>query len=458
MLCTVDSIRKPSNFRHFAKFRFPFFFTALLALAFLLTGCQSTPDTAQQSAPAFEAIHKIDIHAHIFENIPQLAEMLHSNNVSIVNVYNRGRDGHLETMHRIAREMFQSDPWLFPFASCFDLTQIEHPDYTNQVIVWLDRTFRDGAVMTKIWKEVGIELRRQDGSYVLPDDPIFDPIYEFLAARRKPLLAHLADPIDGWLPLDPNSPHYNYFRNNPQFHLHNKPGHPSHAAIIAARDRILQKHPRLTVIGAHLGSLEHDLDQLSLTLDRYPNFHVEVAARTRDLTRLPPEKVRAFFNKYQDRILYGVDMTWKPFLRNAPPTGQQRTSFINSLQARYRADYSYYAGSGKIQYDGRAVEALALPPKVLHKFYHQNATRLLRRGRILRVPRTPRRALRTIPPVEKIPAMKRISEKAVRAEASRGRNEPIARSARVHRTQNGEVQPSRSAAKKQRGTDISESR
>src|SRR2546426_12082251 len=64
------------------------------------------------------------------------------------------------------------------------------PDYTNQAIAWLDGTFKDGAVMTKIWKEVGMELRRRDGSFVLPDDPVFDPIYEFLAAHGKPLMAH----------------------------------------------------------------------------------------------------------------------------------------------------------------------------------------------------------------------------------------------------------------------------
>ena len=343
----------------------------------MFAGCRSPAENVSDSPPAYEQIHKIDVHAHLFENLSQLAAMLRSNNVSIINVCNRGRDGHLENMHRIAVEMFKSHPDLFPFASCFDLTRIELPTYTNEVIAWLDRTFRDGAVMTKLWKEVGVELRRQDGSFVLPDDPIFDPVYQFLSARRKPLIAHIADPIDGWLPLDPNTPHYSYFRNNPQFHLHGKPEYPTHAALIAARDHILQKHPRLIVIGAHLGSLEHDLDQLAVRLDRYPNFYVDCAARTRDLTRLPPEKVRAFFAKYQDRILYGVDMTWKPFLRDTPPTDEQRAAFVKTLEARYRADYAFYAGSGQVQYDGRPVEALALPAKTLHKFYHQNAERLI---------------------------------------------------------------------------------
>jgi hypothetical protein len=57
----------------------------------------------------------------------------------------------------------------------------------------------------------------------------------------------------------------------------------------------------LTLIGAHLGSLEHDLDAIAARLDRYPNFNVEVAARTRNLVRHPSEKVRASFNVARPR-------------------------------------------------------------------------------------------------------------------------------------------------------------
>src|SRR5262249_8292451 len=150
-----------------------------------------------------------------------------------------------------------------------------------------------------------------------------------------------------------------YFANNPEFHLYGKPEYPSHAQLIAARDHILQKHPTLVVIGAHFGSLEHDLDEVARRLERYPNFYVDCAARTRDLTRQPREKVGTFFIKYQDRILYGVDTTWKPFREKRPPTDQQRTSFANGLDKRYRADYAFYAGTGPVSYDGRTIEALA---------------------------------------------------------------------------------------------------
>ena len=327
-------------------------------------------------APAFADILKIDVHSHVFEDIPALNAMLRRNNVRTMNVCNNGTDGHLETMHRIAIELFKRHPDLFPFASTFDVTRVNEPGYSASVIQWLDGTFRNGAVAVKIWKEVGLEVKKKDGTFMLPDDPVFDPIYAHLAKQRKPLLAHLAEPIDAWRPLDPDSPHYRYYSTNPQWHLYGKPGYPSHAAIIEARDRILEKHPALTLIGAHLGSMEHDLDAIAQRLDRYPHFSIECAARTRNLARHPSDKVRALFVKYQDRIMYGVDASWKPYL-GPEPTEAQRQDHVKRLEERYRLDYQYYAGAGDMKYDGRPVQSLALPREVLEKFYSRNARRLI---------------------------------------------------------------------------------
>ncbi len=333
---------------------------------------------ADETAPAYESMLKIDVHSHVFEDVPALNDLFRRINLRTINVCVPGGDGHLEQMHRIALDLYRRHPDLYPFTATFDVLGRDQPGYTAKVIAWLDEQFRQGAVAVKIWKEVGIEIKNREGKFVLPDDPLFDPIYAHLARIGKPLHAHLAEPIDAWLPLDPNSSHYNYYSQNPQWHLHGKPEYPSHAAIIAARDNIMKKHPTLVVVGAHLGSLEHDLDGIAQRLERYPNFHIEVAARTRNLARHPSEKVRALFLKYPERIMYGVDATWKPFVRSPPPTEQQRQGHVRSMEVRYKSDYEYYAGKGEMTYNGRKTEALNLPRTVLEKFYHGNAQRIYR--------------------------------------------------------------------------------
>ncbi len=368
---------------HMLKQRFipsmPSLFRPLLAAVVVVTLQLSgqTLQAADETAPAYESILKIDSHSHMFEDLPAFHALLQRINVRTINVCNNGTDGFLAPMHAIAVELYRKHPQTLPFESTFDLLRRNEPTYVQDVIAFLDRTFEQGAVGVKIWKEIGIDIKDRNGKFILPDDPLFDPIYAHIAKRGKVLHAHLAEPIDAWLPLDPDSSHYNYYSSNPEWHLYGKPHYPSHAAIIAARDRIMEKHPTLVVLGAHLGSLEHDLEGIAARLQKYPNFHIEVSARTRNLTRHPTEKVRALFLKYPDRILYGVDRGWKPFLRG-PYTDAQRMGHVNGLELIYRADYDYYAGKGEITYNNRKTQALNLPRSVLEKFYHQNAQRVFK--------------------------------------------------------------------------------
>jgi predicted TIM-barrel fold metal-dependent hydrolase len=329
-------------------------------------------------APAFEKIRKIDVHSHIFEDVPEVAAMMDRVRIRIVNVCVRGTN--LERLRQAEamaeRQQAKYGRKRFPFASTFDLTRRDEADYVDEVKRWLDASFGNGAVMVKIWKEVGMEIKDRQGRFILPDDPLFDPIYAFLVERRKPLLAHLAEPLEAWLPLNPEGVHYGYYSQNPEWHLYGRAGFPSHADIVAARDRILERYPRLTVIGAHLGSLEHDVDEVARRLDRYPNFYVETSARTVDLTRQPSDKVRAFLVKYQDRVLYGLDQTRAPDPKREN-TSEERLRFAQSLEQAYRRDFRYYAGDGEMEYRGKTVRCLSLPREVLEKLYHRNAERII---------------------------------------------------------------------------------
>ena len=328
--------------------------------------------------PVFEQILKIDVHSHIFEDVPEVVEMMDRNRVRIVNVCVRGTDPERLRRAQAMAEQQQAKYGRkrFPFASTFDLTRREDAGYVDQVKRWLDATFEKGALMVKIWKEVGMEIKDRQGRFILPDDPLFEPIYAFLAERNKPLLAHLAEPLEAWLPLDPEGVHYGYYSKNPEWHLFGRAGFPSHAEIVASRDRILERHPRLTVIGAHLGSLEHDVDELARRLDRYHNFYVDCSARTVDLTRQPSEKVRAFLVRYQDRVLYGLDQTRAPDPQREN-SAEERLRFARSLEDSYRRDFRYYAGAGEMEYRGKTVRCLSLPREVLEKLYHQNAERIV---------------------------------------------------------------------------------
>src|SRR5690606_33874276 len=86
--------------------------------------------------------------------------------------------------------------------------------------------------------------------------------------------------------------------------------YPSYHDQIHARDQMLENHPGLRFVGAHLGSLEYSVDELAKRLDKYPNMAVDMAERISHLQHQTVsnwKNVRDFMFKYQDRLLYGTD-------------------------------------------------------------------------------------------------------------------------------------------------------
>ena len=148
----------------------------LTAAVHPLVAQPSTPPSTS-GPPGFERLRKIDVHSHIYEDMPVVTAMLRRINLRVVNISNPGTDGHLDFMHRFNAALVKRHPDIFSFASTFDLTTRNQPDYGARVAKALDETFAQGAVMVKIWKEVGLELKRPDGAFLLPDDPILDPVY-----------------------------------------------------------------------------------------------------------------------------------------------------------------------------------------------------------------------------------------------------------------------------------------
>ena len=90
------------------------------------------------------------------------------------------------------------------------------------------------------------------------------------------------------------------------------PEYPSYEDQINARDHLLELHPDLKFIGCHLGSLEWNVDELAKRLDKFPDLAVDMSARICHLqyqSAKDREKVRDFCIKYQDRLLYGTDLS-----------------------------------------------------------------------------------------------------------------------------------------------------
>jgi len=257
------------------------------------------------------------------------------------------------------------------WCTSFDLPTFDEAEYADRVIAQIDADVAAGAVACKVWKSIGMEVRKPDGAFLMIDDPLFGPIFEHLRRIELPLLMHIGEPLACWRPLVDDNPHYGYYRRNPQWHMYDKPAYPSHERIIAARDRMIERNPKLRIIGAHFGSLEYDVAEIARRLDRYPNFAVDSSARLHDLTYQDRETVRQFFLDYPDRVLFGTDLVHRePVSRMSDA---ERAEHLERIAERYASDFRYYESDATMTLRGREVRGLGLPDAVLRRFCHDNA-------------------------------------------------------------------------------------
>ena len=320
---------------------------------------------------AFAEINPIDAHVHLYKDDPAFGALLQRLKLRILDIcLIDDRDPYFQAMEPQrgdVRRVVHSTSGRAVFCTTFSPYDFEEPGFSARAIRQLNQDFADGAVAVKIYKTIGMEIRTKAGKYLMPDDPVFNPVYKDIAAHHRTVVAHLAEPNSCWEPPNPASPDYEYYEQHPQEYAYAHPEWPSKAAILAARDHVLAKYPKLRVVGAHLGSMEADLNEMAQRFDRYPNFAVDTAARVPYFILQPREQVRAFLIKYQDRILYATDLVVMP-QDNTEKALQEWTS-------TYERDWKFFATDQTVEYKGHNARGLRLPESVLRKLYRDNAIR-----------------------------------------------------------------------------------
>jgi predicted TIM-barrel fold metal-dependent hydrolase len=319
---------------------------------------------------AFAAMEPVDTHVHAFKTDPAFTDLMARLQLHVLDICvadTQGIYSDLATEIARAKGFVKSSTGHARLCVTFNPFTFQQKDFAQNTVQQLHQEFAHGAIAVKIWKNIGMELKTADGKYVMPDDPAFAPIYRAIAAENKTLVAHVAEPSSCWQPPDPDSPDYDYYKENPEWYMYLHPDHPRKEVILAARDHLLERNPKLRVVGAHLGSMETDVDEIARHFDRYPNFAVDTAARMEYLMIQPREKVRNFLIKYQDRVVYGTDLE---FLAN-----EATPEALKDWQDTYARDWKFLATDQMLQLWGREIQGLNLPEPVLRRLFHDNAVR-----------------------------------------------------------------------------------
>ena len=301
-----------------------------------------------------------------------LKVMDHSNLKMLVNVTGGMGSGLRDSVARLDRAhpgrfLSFTEPWW---------ARTAEPGYAQFQADELGRAKQDGARGLKLLKTLGLYLRDHvtTGKLIKVDDPRFDPMWEACAALNLPVAIHVSDPEAFFLPIDRFNERYEELNNHPDWSFHGG-DFPSNAELLEARNRVFARHPKTQFITLHVGNDSENLGYVGECMDKYPNMYVDIAARVGELGR-QPRTSRKFFEKYQDRILFGTDAT---------PHGDEfpQQVFVNALYEIYyryletEDEYFDYAPAA-IPPQGRwRIYGIGLPDEILRKVYHDNAARLL---------------------------------------------------------------------------------
>jgi predicted TIM-barrel fold metal-dependent hydrolase len=253
--------------------------------------------------------------------------------------------------------------------------KISEPGFPQFQAEQIARARQMGAAGLKVLKTLGLYLRERitSGPLVKIDDHRFDPMWEAAGAHRMPVAIHTSDPEAFFLPTDRFNERYEELSAHPDWSFHGK-DFPSNRELQEARNRVMARHPKTQFVVLHVGDAEN-LPYVSELLDRHPNMHVETGARIGELGR-QPRASRKFFDKYQDRILFGTD---------AVPRGDDTPQQVfgeRLYEIYYRFletedEYFDYAPAAKPPQGRWRIYGIGLPEKILRKVYFENAERLL---------------------------------------------------------------------------------
>jgi predicted TIM-barrel fold metal-dependent hydrolase len=304
---------------------------------------------------------------------PELVAVMNQKNIrSMVNLTGGYGPGLADTIARYDRA-YPGRFFSFTEPSYEHWKDLNYPQLQADAIA---QAHQQGARGLKILKTLGLYLREDitTGALVKVDDRRLDPMWDCCGQLGMPVAIHVADPLAFFTPTDRFNERYEELSYHPDWSFYER-GYPSVKELLEARNRVFARHPKTQFVVLHVGNCAENLGSVAENLDQYPNVSVDIAARIGELGR-QPRTARKFFDRFQDRILFGTDAT---------PHGEEvpQQMFGDQLYEIYyrflETDDEYFDyAPAKVPPQGRwRIYGINLPEGILRKVYFENAARQL---------------------------------------------------------------------------------
>jgi predicted TIM-barrel fold metal-dependent hydrolase len=303
----------------------------------------------------------IDVHGHQYrmpeqDLTPVIAAMDTLNMGIMVNLSGRTGDQLIQSVKNIDTNF----PNRFVVFCNINFDEAGGEGWIEEKVAQLEKDVKNGARGLKVYKSLGLRNKDAQGNRLAIDDSRLDPIWEKCGELGIPVLIHSADPKSFWDEFDGDNERWLELKTHPRRKRSATDPVPWEQ-IMEEQQNMFRKHKNTIFINAHMGWLANDLGKLGQLLDEIPNMNVGIGAIIAELGR-QPRNAKAFFIKYQDRVLFGKD-SWKP---EEFPTYFRVLESDDEYFPYHKKYHAYWPMYG-----------LDLPDDVLKKVYYKNALRIV---------------------------------------------------------------------------------
>jgi len=303
----------------------------------------------------------IDVHGHQYrmatQDLEPVITAMDTLNMGIM-VNLSGRSG--AQLKQAVQNISNHYPNRFVVFANVDFKGAGGAGWIEKTVNQLKQDVKNGARGLKVYKSLGMYNKDVNGERLAVDDKRLDPIWEVCGELGIPVLIHTADPKSFWDDFDGDNERWLELKTHPR-RKRNDTNPAPWEQIIGEQHNMFKKHPKTTFINAHMGWYANNLGKLGELLDEIPNMNVGIGAIIAELRR-QSRFAKAFFIKYQDRILFGKD-SWKP---EEFPTYFRVLESADEYFPYHKKYHAYWAMYG-----------LDLPDDVLKKVYYKNTLRIV---------------------------------------------------------------------------------
>ena len=359
--------------------------TALLFLT-TLSAAATEPET-------WRSEHRIiDLHMHIDgteERLARAVRIMDAAGLGIGVNLSGGTvthaPGEMSEFERVKAMADRLHPGRFVHYMNLDYAGWNEPDFAERAARQIEEGRRLGAAGLKEYKRLGLFLRDAQRQLIKIDDPKLDGVWKKCGELGMPVSIHVADPRAFWLPYDEQNERWTELKDHRSWWFGDAAKYPPREELLAALNRVIERHPQTTFVCVHFANNAEDLDWVEHALDTHPNMLADLAARIPELGRHEPERVRRFFTKHADRILFATDfMIYDKLILGSggdadKPTDDDALTFYKKCWRWLETADRDWPHMTPIQ-GAWTINSIQLPPDVLRKIYFDNARRLLARS------------------------------------------------------------------------------